>query len=296
MHQLPEQVPSRYLKELPPRRLTMVTQAILFFGDMATQVGWFLVAIGSVFFWTIAIHSEARLWFEDMKLDWQSTSGFIVSADSTNTVEGAERIWKYAHSFGLDGQRYLGESYSVGKKFDARQRAYIRYDVNDPDRNYIVGLRRHEFSSKADWFLLVPLFGLLLLILPVQYNLKVIRLLKIGDFTRGKLVNKYATGETIKKGGTVMPEFVYSFEFEHQGVKYLANCVTHETSKVEDEETEIVLYNRYEPTSNLVYDAVQNVPHINAAGEMEPLGGLHGWVLFLPVFTVMLNLVYALPS
>ena len=50
MHQLPEQVPSRYLKELPPRRLTLVTQAILFFGDMASQIGWFLVAIGSVFF------------------------------------------------------------------------------------------------------------------------------------------------------------------------------------------------------------------------------------------------------
>ena len=296
MHQLPEQIPSRYLKELPPRRLTLVTQAILFFGDMATQVGWLMVALGTVFFWTIAVHSEARLWFEDMKLDWQSESGVVLSADSTYALEGSERIWKYTHSFKLDGRNYSGVSYSVGKKFDAGQIAYVRYDVANPHKNYLVGLRRHEFSSKSDWFLLVPLFGFLLLLLPVKYNLKVIQLLKIGDFTRGKLVNKYLTGETIKKGGTVMPEFVYSFEFEHQGVKYLANCRTHETSKVEDEETEIILYNRYEPTSNLVYDAVQNVPHINAAGEMEPLGGLQGWVLFLPTFTVMLNLVYVLLS
>ncbi len=289
MSGLPQQVPSRYLKELPPRRLDVVTQAILLFGDMASQVGWLLVAMGSIFFWTVAVNSEARLFLEEMDVNWHSKAGFIISADTTMSLEGKERIWKYHHSFGLDGERYFGESYSVGKKFDARQTVYISYDAANPHNNYITGLRRKEFSSKADWFLLVPLFGFLLLLLPIRYNLRVIRLLKIGDFTRGKLVNKYPTGETIKKGGTVMPEFRYSFEFEYKGVKYLANCRTHQTDKVEDEETEIVLFDRYEPHYNLVYDAVQNVPHINEEGHMEPLRGMKGWVLFLPVFVVVFN-------
>ena len=291
MSELPQQVPSRYLKELPPRRLDWVTQAILFFGDLASQVGWFLVALGSVFFWTVAVHSEARLLLEERNINWQSKAGFIISVDSTNAVEGGQPIWKYQHSFGLDGERYFGESYSVGKKIDARQIAYVQYDADNPHKNFLVGMRRNEFSSKADLFLLVPLFGLLLILLPIRYNLRVIRLLKIGDFTRGRLVNKYATGETIKQGGTVMPEFRYSFEFEHKGVKYLANCRTHQTDQVEDEETEIVLFDRFEPHYNLVYDAVQNIPHINEGGHLESLGGIKGWVLFLPVFTVIFNVV-----
>ncbi len=296
MSQLPQPRPPRYLKELPPRRLDAVSQAILLVGDMASQVGWLLVAMGSVFFWTVAVHSEARLLLEERGVNWQSKAGYIIAADSTRTVEGTARIWKYRHSFGLDGQIYLGESFSVGKKFDPHQIVFIRYDADNPQKNFIVGLRRHEFSSKADWFLIVPLFGFLLLLLPLRRNLRIIRLLKIGDFTRGRLTNKYATGETIRKGGSVMPEFRYSFEFEHEGTKYLANCRTHETDKVEDEETEIVLYDRYDPTFNLVYDAVQNVPHINEQGVMEPLKGWQAWVLFLPVFTIVLNLVYLLLS
>ncbi|HHM21943.1 MAG TPA: hypothetical protein ENJ20_07950 [Bacteroidetes bacterium] len=286
------QIPPRYLKELPPRRLDLITQAILLFGDVASQVGWLLLAMGSVFFWTIATNSEARLLLEERNVEWQSKPGFVIAADPTGLVENGQQIWKYRYSFGLNGRRYFGESYSVGKKFDPRQTVFIRYDAGHPGRNYIIGLRRFAHSSKADWFLLVPLFGLLLLVLPLRENLRVVRLLKIGDFTRGRLVNKYPTGETIRKGGTVMPEFRYSFEFEYKGVKYLANCRTHETDKVEDEETEIVLFNRYEPTFNLVYDAVPNMPHINEEGKMAPLRGLKARVLFLPVFTVVFNGVY----
>lgn len=286
------EIPDRYLKELPPRKLDVMTQAILMVGDAASQVGWLLVAMGAVFFWTIAVHSEARLLLEERNVKWESKPGFIISADSTYALEGKERIWKYRHSFGLDGRRYKGESYSVGKKFDALQTAYVRFDPQNPSKNYLVGLRRNEFSSKADWFLLVPVFGLLLLVLPIRYNLRVLRLLKIGDFTRGKLVNKYATGETLRKGGSMMPEFRYSFAFELDGQPYLAHCRTAETDKVEDEETEIILYDRFNPTSSLVYDAVPNIPEINEAGQLEPLRGLTGWVLFLPVFTVVLNLVY----
>ncbi len=296
MNQPSEQIPSRYLKELPPRRLGIITQAIMLFGDMASQVGWLLFAAGSVFFWTVAVNSEARILFEERNIDWEDKAGVILSADSTNRSENGLRIWKYKHSVAVDGQRYLGESYSVDKKFDAMQIAFIRYDIANPHINYLIGLRRNEFSSKADWFLLVPLFGILLLLLPLKRNLRYIRLLKIGDFTRGKLVNKYLTGESIKKGGTVMPEFRYSFEFEHTGIKYLANCRTHETNKVEDEETEIVLYDRYRPHFNLVYDAVPNVPHINENGQLEPLWGMKAWVLFLPMFTVVVNFVFLLLS
>ena len=292
MNNLPQQIPPRYLQELPPRRLDIITQAVLVVGDAASQVGWFLLAMGSVFFWTIAVHSEARLLFEERNIDWQSIDGFIMEADSTLAVERGGRIWKYRYSFDLDKMRYFGESYSVGQKFDAEQTPYVLYDAGNPTKNYLVGLRRNEFSSKADWFLIVPVFGLLLLLLPIKYNLKVIHLLKIGDFTRGKMTNKYATGETVRKGGTVMPEFRYSFHFNHNEEDFLATCRTHETDKVEDEETEIILFDRFEPTFNLVYDAVPNVPHINEAGRMEPIRGLKAWVLFLPIFTVVLNLVY----
>lgn len=296
MNPASEQIPSRFLKEEPPRQLDLLTQAILFFGDKASQLGWFLVALGSVFFWTVAVNSEARLLFEERNVEWASKPGIILAADSTAGFEGKQRIWRYEHSFAVEGHRFLGESFSVGKKFDALQTVHIRYDAANPANNYIIGLRRKAFSSRADWFLLVPLIGFLLLVLRVRHNLRIIRLLKIGDFTRGKLTHKYPTGETVKEGGTVMPEFRYSFAFEHNGEPYLAHCRTHETNKVEDEETEIILFDRYRPTFNLVFDAVPNIPHISESGHLERLGGVQAWVLFLPIFSIVLNLVYFLMS
>ncbi|HFA51167.1 MAG TPA: hypothetical protein ENJ95_19320 [Bacteroidetes bacterium] len=125
---------------------------------MTTQLGWALLAAGSVFFWTVAVISEARLLLEERNVEWQEKAGVVLRADSTRSLEGKERVWKYVHSVSVNGKRYKGTSYSVGKKFDSGQIAYICYDAAAPRTNYVTGLRRNEFSSNVDWLLLLPFF------------------------------------------------------------------------------------------------------------------------------------------
>lgn len=277
--------------ELPPRHIGLFTQAVLLVGDWVSQTGWALLALGSVFFWTTTVNSdfgEAR----KAGTVWKKKAGVILSADTTGTLEGVKQIWHYRHSFALDGQRHTGESFSVGKKFDEGQIAFIQFDPAAPSNNFLVGLRPKQFDKKINWLLLIPLLGIPLLIWPIRANMKFIRLLKIGDFTRGKLMGKEGTGKSRKVGAMVLPIMRYDFAFKYKNAEYLATCKTHSTHLVEDETSERILFDRFEPTFNLVYDAVQSVPEIGKNGRLLPLEGWRGWVLFLPTFTVFFNLVF----
>lgn len=287
-------IPGRYLQELPPRKLNWYTQAVILCGDFVSQTGWALLAIGSIVFWTTVVRSEARIFFEEHTVDWQEKAGVVLEADSTLAVEKKKRVWKYRHSFSLDGQRYLGESYSIGKKFDAGQIVYIRYDAENPEKNYIIGNRRSMFSLQSNLLLLIPLFGVFFILSPIRQNLRFLRVLKIGDFTRGALVSKTATNQSVAKGGSVRTVFKYLFQFEQEGTLYLATCRTHQANLVEDEETEIILFDKYNPSLNIVYDAVPNVPQINQDGKMLPAPLEKAPLLFLPTFSLAVNGVFFL--
>jgi len=283
----------RTLRELPPRHLDWYTQAVLLLGDRVSQAGWALLALGSVFFWTTAVNSEVRYWLEDKTVHWQDREGVILEADSTGTVEGGQRVWRYRHSVAPgDGYRYRGTSYSVGKKFDAGQLAFIRYNVDDPRTNFAVGLRRSEHTWQVNLLLLLPMLGLVLVLLPVRRNWRMVRLLKIGDFTRGKLFAKTPTGQVERFGAHVLPVFRFEFRFEHLGAVFHATCRTPHPALVEDEDSESILYDRYYPSFNLVYDAVPHLPKITAAGKLAAMPWERAWVLFLPGFWVAVNGVY----
>lgn len=283
----------RTLRELPPRRLDWYTQAVLLLGGYVSQTGWALLAIGSVFFWHTSVNSGVKYWWRDRTVDWQSKEGVILEADSTATMQDGQRVWRYEHSFAPgDGYRYRGVSFSIGKKFDAGQLAFIQYNPDDPRDNYAIGLRRTEYPKRVNLLLLVPLLGLVLVVYSFPRKWRVLRLLKIGDFTRGKLFGKNPTGEVFRKGVKVLPVFRFDFRFEHNGGVYHATCRTQHPALVEDENTESILYDRFKPSFNLVYDAVPSLPKITKSGKLAPMPWERAWVLFLPGFCLAVNLVY----
>lgn len=294
MYQPSEQ--TRTLRELPPRRLDWYSQAVLLFGDFISQTGWALLAAGSVFFWTTAVNSEVKIKWQEHTVEWQEKAGVILAADSLDAQEGGQHIWKYRHSFALEGRRFLGESYSVGKKFDAGQIAYIRYDASRPGVNNIIGLRRSPYSWRVNLLLLIPALGGVFVLYPLRQNLRFLRLLKIGDFARGRLVEKNTTGRSLRRGGSEHPVLKYRFEFQHNGALFNATCQTSHTNLVEDESTEIILFDRYHPIRNLVFDAVPNAPVISEDGKLKKSPPERCWVLFFPAFTVAVNFVFLLLS
>lgn len=282
----------RVLREMPPRHLNWHTRLVLLFGDPASQAGWLLLAVGSVFFWTTSIRSEAALWLEQKSTHWQRDVGQVLTADSTSLWEKGNHVWKYEYYFDLAGKQYHGVSYSPGKKFDPKQIVYIHYNPSNPDISYIIGLRRTPYPARLNVLLVIPLLGLALVLLPLRQRLKFLHILKIGDFTRGRLISKTPTGKTVREGIRVLPQFKYLFQFEHEGTLYLSSCVTHLGYLVEDEEAEIILYDRFNPQNNIVYDAVPNVPKIDESGRMCQAPTHKAWVVALPVFTLSFNLLF----
>ncbi len=287
---------SRTLREMPPRHLNQYTQLVVLFGDYTMQAGWLLLAVGSVFFWTTAIRSEAALWLEQQGTDWQKQVGVVLKADSMDVWEKGHRIWKYEYSFALAGKQYQGVSYSAEKKIDPQQIVYLHYDPTNPNINYIIGMRRSPYPARINLLLIIPLLGLILVFWPLRQRLRYLHLLRNGEFTRGHLISKSPTGKTIREGSRMLPQHKYFFQFEHQGILYTASCATHRGHLVEDEEAEIILYDRLNPQNNLVYDAVPNAPAIDPAGRLSQASASMAWVVFLPLFSIALNTLYVVKS
>lgn len=277
---------------MPPRHLNWYTRMVVLFGDYVMQAGWLLLAVGSVFFWTTSIRSEASLWLEQQRTDWQRQVGIVLKSDSVDVWEKGHHIWKYEYNFALAGKQYDGVSYSAEKKFDPEQIVYIHYDPTNPYLNYIIGLRRTPYPTQVNFLLIIPLMGLLLVLFPLRERLRFLHILRIGDFTRGRLISKSPTGKSVREGSRVMPQHKYLFQFEHEETIYTASCTTHHGQLVEDEEAEIILYDHFKPQNNLIYDAVPNVPEIDEAGRMCQAPNSKAWVVFLPFFTVIINLLF----
>lgn len=268
-------------------------QALIALGGPASQAGWILLAIGSVFLWTTALKSEIRYLFQEKFTDWQVVAGVVLQAKATGARQSGKDIWYYRHSFALDdGYRYRGNSYSVGPKFDAGQVVYIKYVPEQPEDNYIVGLRRSKHSAAVNLLLLFPLAGLLLVGLTLPRNLRNLQLVRKGVFTKGKLENKELTSNAFRTGARILPVYRYSFFFDVQQVLYYAVCHTHEGWRVEDDSEEPVLYLPANPMVNAVYDAIPHAPPLGPDGQPGVPSAKKAWLLLFPAFVFWLNLLF----
>jgi hypothetical protein len=144
------------------------------------------------------------------------------------------------------------------------------------------------FPAVVLFVVIFPLLGLGFLIFGLRSNIKALKLLINGTFSKGKMIAKEATGTRINNN-TV---FKYIFEFEATGgMKYQAKCATHQVWRVEDEDLEIILYDPSYPENAVVLDAIPTAPQINSLGHFEPASPSAATVFILPVISIVLNLI-----
>lgn len=281
-------IPSdRHLRDLPPRHLDLFTKIIILFGGSLQQFGWIFFTIGSLFSWIFIPFSDAMLWFEGKK-NWNETVGQIMSAEPTNSSVNETTVYQYFHSFELEGERFTGKSFTVGPQYKDGEEVMIRYNVDDPSESAISNSNRAIFPAWVLFVLLFPLVGLAFIITSILQNIRVLKLLEIGAFTRGKLISKEATNARINK----QMVFKYMFEFVVGGKKQEAICRTHQGWLVEDEEREIILYDRFNPNFNFVFDAMPNVPKISEEGMLERAPIWKAVNLLLPIVGIGLNVMF----
>lgn len=282
---------ARQLRDLPPRNINLYTKAIVLFGGFMQQFGWIFFVMGSLFSWIFIPMSSVKYWFEFGK-KWQTTPGKIVSAEPTNSSVNDQTVYQYLQSFEVNGQRYTGKSYSVGQDYRGGEQVTIEYDANNPSDSHVEGARRSAFPAFVLFVLIFPIVGLVFILVSIRQNLKAIKLLEIGEFTRGTLCSKEATNSSVKINNTTYPVYKYSFEFQAGGQAHSATCKTHQAWLVEDEEREIILYDKYNPSFSVVFDAGGNMPEITEQGMFATPGLGKAVNLILPFIGIAMNMYF----
>lgn len=283
---------ARQLRDLPPRSIGLYTKAIVLFGGFLQQFGWIFFTMGSLFSWIFIPMSDVKFWFEFGK-EWKETPGKVVAVEPTNSAVNDEDVYQYLHSFELNGQRFTGKSYSVGQDYQGGQEVSIEYDAKNPTDSHVAGSRRAVFPAFVLFVLIFPIVGLGFIFFAIRQNLKAIKLLEIGEFTRGTLCAKESTNASVKINNTTYPVYKYSFDFEAGGRTHSAFCKTHQAWLVEDEEREIILFDKYNPDFNVVFDAAGNMPAITEDGMLATPGIGKAVYLLLPFIGIAMNLFFA---
>lgn len=282
---------ARQLRDLPPRNINLFTKATVLFGGFMQQFGWIFFVMGSLFSWIFIPMSSVKYWFEFGK-KWETAPGKIVTAEPTNSSVNEETVYQYLQSFEVNGQRYTGKSFSVGQDYQGGEEVTIEYDANNPSDSHVEGARRAAFPAFVLFVLIFPIVGGVFIFIAIRQNLKAIKLLEIGEFTRGAMCSREATNSSVKINNTTYPVYKYSFEFEANGLTHSAICKTHQAWLVEDEEREIILFDKYNPDFNVVFDAAGNMPEITEEGILATPGIGKVVYLILPIIGIGMNLYF----
>jgi hypothetical protein len=275
----------RVLRELPPRHLDVYTQATILFGGFLQQFGWIFFGFGMIFVWVFAWNSQVRHWLSNLG-QWEETEGIIVMAETTNASQNEVPVVQYTFQYEVNGRRHLGRSYTSGQTFSESENVPVMYKPRQPSRAYIKGSRQAMFGWWAVLVVLFPLIGAVFVAVSIKSNLKFLHLLRIGEFTRGALASRKATGGEVVINSVHYPVYDYRFAFEYAGKAYEATCKTHLGELVEDGAQEIILFDRFRPEYNIVYDVVPNAPRITPDGRMASSGWRSAWVLLLPIVSL----------
>lgn len=142
------------------------------------------------------------------------------------------------------------------------------------------------------FLLIFPVVGAILITIQIRSNLKHLKLLQIGNSARAILKEKEPTGGSVIINNKRYPEYKYTFEFSYRddyknGI-FQAICKTHLA--------ELVLFDRYDPKINIVYDAMPNAPLINSEGKIMPALAIKLLGLIIPFLTILGNFIYIIFS
>lgn len=267
--------------QIAHRQLSLLTQIKVLFGGVMVQFGaaffWFGLILSSFF----VLESELVNWF---KFDgaWLPTTGIFQEVSETNASVNEQPVYQFHFSYNVNGQSYQGYSSGVSMPaaYDIGSEVPIEFKEGNVGRARIVGMREKTFSSWIAFVLLFPLIGAVLYFPALVSNYRALRLLKIGKVAFGRLLRSTATNTSINEE-TV---YKYEFGFEVDGRSYVAVAKTHLTAALEDEETEMILYDVNNPDKNLVYDSISSINKLDVRGNV-PRAGITA--LLAPLSTVI---------
>ena len=95
----------------PPRPVPLLVRLRLLFGGMVSQLGWFFLGFGTIFFWAFVCRAELTSWYR-FRGALPTAEGRVTASSDTGASEGGSKsrrgtpIYKNEFTFAVDDQEY----------------------------------------------------------------------------------------------------------------------------------------------------------------------------------------------
>lgn len=274
----------------PPRAVPLSVQLRLLFGGFSNQFGWIFFGFGMIFVWIFGFQCDPMALI-DFSGELETAQGTIIKQTKTNMSEGGNEhtpgtpIYLNEYKFGFENRTYEGKSYSLGRKGQQGQNVVIEFPVGRPQRSRIHNMRTAVFPIFVLFVFIFPLIGLTFVLVGMWNGRRAGKLLKIGEFTTGKLVSKEATNTKVND------QRVYKLSFEFQtesGETKTAIAKTHQTEKLLDDDREPLLYDPLFPDKATLLDHLPGSPQIDHHGQITAKSPLTTLLcLFIPTLAIV---------
>ena len=262
----------------PPERgrraVPMMTQLAVTFGGFFLQFGALFFAFGMIFWWVFGAQSDVTSWYKFTGA-LATAGGTAIGSHDTGISEGGSDstpgtpIYRIDYSFTAPSGAHLTDScYATGLQYTSGQPVSVEYLPDDPATSRIIGTRKSALGAWGIFVAIFPGLGLVFMVVGLRGNLRALRILKVGKWARGKLVNKQATGTKINNN------IVYKFTFEYEDESGQAHQITdktHHTHLLEDEEMERLIYNPAKPSEGMLVDVLPGKPEVLEDGSIASI-------------------------
>ena len=258
----------------PPRSVPFSLRVLNFFNG-AAQLGWGVFGFGMLFFWIFG--AQADFSFATFHVDGQ-TRGRVIRVDDTGASENEQPVRKLHYEYSVAGRTLTGTSYATGGGAAEGEEVPVEYDEGTPERSRIAGMRRAMFGPWAAFVVIFPAIGFVILYFATKSGVNRNHLLREGILTTGTFVRREPTNMTVNKRRV----WEVTFEFtDRNGLRHEAKARGTDTSRLEDESHEPLLYDPSDPETACLLDEAPSRPRLEH-GELvgRPLGAI--WALIIP--------------
>lgn len=181
--------------------------------------------------------------------------GNITEVHGTNSYINDVRVYEYTYTYNPpDGGNYEGTGYSTGEIFEIDAPVQVIYKRDKQEISKAIELRLNSFPAGIGFIMLIfPLAGAIMLYFSTKKAINAIQVLKIGEIAYGKFLHKEATNTKTNK----QTVYKLTFEFTAKDNKvYQTVAKTHLYHRLEDEETEKLVYDPDDPENAVLLDAL----------------------------------------
>lgn len=281
---------SRFVFSGPPRWIPLFVRLRLWFGGSANQIGWALIAIGTLACWALGVPPLLQK-LAALQGALTTADATVLTAEPMNARENNVQIWKYHFQFTLADKQYEADSYETGNTLTAGAHAVVEYPEHRPEIARIRGMRLSLFGWPIVFLLLLPVVGLLLIIFGGRKYRRAGKLLTHGIQSTARLVTSEPTNSSVNK------QRVYKMTFNYQTQDSETHQLvvrTHETRALQDESEEPLLYDPHNPDRALLLDQLPGHPRVDEMGEIRLTQPIRTYLcLFFPLVALIGNSIYA---